>query len=226
MLLPQFKNLKLVIFDVDGTLYSQSKLRNKMIRALLGYYIVRPWSVKELLIIYHFRKERELKAGFEGDDLYNQQFEWCAAKMKVPVEKVKAVINKWIFEFPNKYLADCMYPDVKDAFETLRGQQILIAIYSDYDAEEKIRHMNLFADLFISSTDSAINAMKPSPKGLNYIIEKFEMPNKAHCIFIGDRIELDGKCAMEAHVPFILAEKELLSRNFYKTLSKKILNVS
>ncbi|WP_421943921.1 HAD family hydrolase [Pedobacter sp.] len=218
------ENIKLVIFDVDGTLYDQSKLRNKMIVALVGYYLLRPWKYYELLIIYHFRKEREKKAGFTGENLYNEQFMWCASKVNLPVEKVKAVIDKWIFQFPNKYLKNCMYPGVKEIFNVLKANQIALAIYSDYDSKEKMASMGIEAQLLVSSTDSTINSMKPLPKALNYIAERFNINDKNNCIFIGDREELDGECAKNADIPFLLINKKKARNNFYSKLSKEILN--
>ena len=37
-----WQNVKVVIFDVDGTLYEQSTLRKKMLLSLLTFYIKRP----------------------------------------------------------------------------------------------------------------------------------------------------------------------------------------
>jgi len=220
------ENLELVIFDVDGTLYDQSKLRSKMFLALLSYYSIRPWRFSELFILYYFRKEREKRAGTEVVDLQNQQFIWCAEKTNYPIEKIKAVVEKWIFNFPNKYLKNCMYSGLDTFFCELRKNKVLIAIYSDYDAVLKMQHMDLRADLLVSSTDEDINAMKPMPNGLNYILSALEIKNKTNCIFIGDRQELDGKCAELAGVPFLLINKQQAKNNFYKSLSKTLLNVS
>lgn len=225
MINPITENLELVIFDVDGTLYDQSKLRSKMLLALLSYYFLRPWKFSELLILYHFRKEREKRAGEEIVDLQNEQFVWCAKKTNYSIKKIKAVIEKWIFNFPNKYLKDCIYPDVDTFFKELKKNNILIAIYSDYDAGLKMQSMGLKADLLVSSTDENINAMKPLPNGLNYIFSGLAIKNKTNCIFIGDRQELDGKCAEIAGVPFLLIDKPQ-ANNFYKSLSKTLLNVS
>lgn len=224
MISTPLKNIKLVIFDVDGTLYDQSKLRNKMITALFCYYFLRPWKYRELLIIHHFRIEREKRAGFEGENLKQQQFEWCANKLNCSVERVRLVVDKWIFEFPNKYLVNCMYPGVAETFEILKSYGILRAIYSDYDSEEKLKCMSLDAELLVSSTDTNINAMKPLPKALSYIINKFNITNKESCLFIGDRQELDGECAKLAGIQFLLIDKNKAKDNFYHILSKNILN--
>ncbi len=88
-----WKKIKVVIFDVDGTLYDQSIMRKKMMFALLSYYLIRPWKYKELKILSDFRKEREKRTGDVGKDIQNAQYEWCAAKGNYPLSVVKSVVD-------------------------------------------------------------------------------------------------------------------------------------
>jgi putative hydrolase of the HAD superfamily len=215
--------LELVIFDVDGTLYDQSKLRKKMFLAFIGYYALRPWKFNELLILHHFRKEREKKAGYAINDLQNEQYKWCAEKAGVAIEKVKRVVDRWIFDFPNQFLAEAMYPGVSNFFQDLENRKILKAVYSDYDAEKKLERMNINVALSVSSTDKDINAMKPLPNGVNYILSKLNIADKNNCLFIGDRQELDGECAGLAGIPFLLIDKASAKINLYELLSKNII---
>ncbi|GAA3950093.1 HAD family hydrolase [Pedobacter ginsengiterrae] len=215
-------NIKLVIFDVDGTLYDQSKLRKKMLVELIRYYIFKPWRFKDLLIVYHFRKEREKKAGQQINNLQEEQFKWCAAKINAPLNRIKEVVDKWIFKFPIKYLKESAYPDVNYFFSKLKENGVLTAIYSDYDSKLKLDSMNLSANLLVSSTDENINAMKPLPDGLNYILAKLNIEDKGKCLFIGDRQELDGICAERAGIPFLLIDNDNANDNFYKSLSNKL----
>jgi putative hydrolase of the HAD superfamily len=202
-----WKTLKVLILDVDGTLYDQSKLRKRMLIELLKYYIVRPLKLKELLILYHFRALREKMAGFEGTDLESEQYLWCAAKLEVPVEKVKSVVKKWIFEFPNPFLMECSYPGIKSLIQLLNQHRLGTAIYSDYSAVEKLKALdNLCVDLVVSSTDKQISCLKPSPKGLIFIMEKMNIIS-SECLYIGDREEIDGFCAAAARIPFINISK-------------------
>lgn len=219
-----WNKLDLVIFDVDGTLYDQKKLRKKMMQSLLFYYLMRPWQFKDLLILHHFRKEREKKAGYAGTNLQIEQYEWCVNKTKIPLKRVKEVVDKWIFNFPNKYLKECVYPGVEDFFKNLEDKNILKAIYSDYDSIQKLKEMGLVVDIIVSSTDQDINAMKPLPNGLNYILNSLKIEDKTRCVFIGDRMELDGKCAENAQIPFLIINKEQAKINLFKSLSNKLLN--
>jgi len=197
-----WENLKVLILDVDGTLYNQSKLRKKMLFALFGYYLFRPWQIKDLLILYHFRSEREKKAGYCGTDLENEQYQWCVEKVNVPVEKIKKVVEKWIFEFPNRYLLSCYYPEIPPLLELLKEKNIKTVIYSDYKATQKLDQLKIKADLVLASTDPLVNCLKPNPRALSHIMHAFKVLN-TQCLFIGDRDELDGQCAANAGITFL-----------------------
>ncbi len=198
---PLWQHKKVIIFDVDGTLYNQSKLRKKMAFSLLTYYALRPFKFKELLIIKTFRQERENRAGQRFKNLQEEQYEWCAKKLNINIEKVKNVVKKWMIDYPNRYLLSCTYPEIIEFFQKIKKANIPVAIYSDYPAIEKVSFMNLKADYFISSTDENINALKPLPDGLLAICNHFNVEAK-NCLFIGDRHEMDGLCAENAGMPY------------------------
>jgi putative hydrolase of the HAD superfamily len=215
--------LELVIFDVDGTLYDQKKLRKKMMLALFLHYLLRPWRYKELLILYHFRKEREKRHGYQSDDLQTEQYLWVLSKVNVSLSRIKKVIDYWIFNYPNKYLKSCTYPGLEQFFAELKKKNIRTAIYSDYESEQKLKSMNIAVDLIVSSTDTYVNAFKPIPIGLNYIITELKIKN-GNCLFIGDRKELDGECALRAAIPFFLINEDSTGKQYYNMLSDQLQN--
>lgn len=212
--------MKAVLFDVDGTLYEQSRLRRKMLFALLGYYARRPWRWQEMLVLQRFRAEREKRTGAAGGpDLENAQYTWCAG---YPPAQVRAVVQQWIFDHPNQYLADCVYPGVREFFAALRRHDIKIGIYSDYKAHEKLAAMGLTADVIVSSTDPEIDRFKPDPRGLLYLAQQLGVA-PAECLFIGDRPELDGECAIQAHMPYRIVDKQPFDDfTFYRTLTTEL----
>ncbi|WP_162055636.1 HAD family hydrolase [Pontibacter pamirensis] len=210
---------KVVIFDVDGTLYHQPKLRKRMLRALLAYYALRPWRVKEVLILHHFRAEREKRSGSACSSLEDGQYAWCAQKGNYPLDKVRQVVGYWMFRFPNQYLQACLYPGISTLFDTLRNHNIKIAIYSDYKAHDKLKAMNLQADLVVSSTDPEVDRLKPDPKGLLYITGKLQV-DPSECLFIGDRQELDGESAIRANMPYLIVDRKPLGKfDFYQKMA-------
>ena len=213
--------IKVVIFDVDGTLYDQTKLRRKMFFALISHYMFRPRRFKDLLILYHFRAEREKRSGDHGPDLENQQYQWCAQKVDVPLERIRKVINHWIFTFPNRFLGECIFPGVRSLFNELRKNGIKIAIYSDYKASDKIAALDLHADIIVCSTDENIDRFKPHPKAIHHVRTLFNA-RPEECLFIGDREELDGKCAINAGSPYLILDKKLNGANFFKKIQSGI----
>ena len=217
-----WEKVKLVIFDVDGTLYDQSKLRKKMMFALLKYYALRPWRLNEMRILAHFRSEREKKAGAIGPDLENLQYAWCAEKGGYTVAKVKEVVAKWIFDFPNQYLGATTYPGTQELFGALRQHGIKIAIYSDYKAHDKLKAMHLSADYVVASTDPEVDRLKPDPQGLLYLVSKAGV-SVTDCVFIGDRQEMDGDCALRAGMPYLIIDKKPYSEfDYYQQLIKQL----
>lgn len=199
----QLETIKLVIFDVDGTLYNQRKLQFCMCLSLLKYYLIHPFEIKDLYILYQFRKEREKHSGYNSTNLNAEQYEWCASKLHIPVKRVKAVISKWIYDTPLRYLRNTQYSGASALFDTLRGQNIKIAAYSDYPANDKLNAMNLKTDISVSSTDAEINSFKPSPQGIYFICKELNIDKEA-CLFIGDRDSRDGQCARNAGVRYIV----------------------
>lgn len=214
--------IKVVIFDVDGTLYDQSKLRRKMLLELLKYYLVRPWRLKELLILSHFRSERENKNNYNDAGLIEDlQYEWCAVKGNYSLTDVKEIVKQWMFVFPNPYLKQYVFEGVNTFFNFLKQSNIKIAIYSDYKADDKLKSMGLEADLIVSSTDTYINKLKPNPEGLNFIVKHFTV-SKEECLFIGDRQEMDAECAINAQMPYIILSKNKKEKNeFFINLKNK-----
>jgi phosphoglycolate phosphatase/putative hydrolase of the HAD superfamily len=216
------RKVKAIIFDVDGTLYEQSRLRSKMLVDLLAYYALRPWRLQEMRILQRFRAEREKRPGATGPDLENEQYKWCADKGQFPVQKVKQVVNRWMFTHPNQYLLNCVYPGTHSFFNAIREHGLKIGIYSDYKAHDKLVAMNLAADIVVSSTDPEIDQLKPAPAGLLHIANALGLAPE-ECLFIGDRQELDGLCAERAGMPYLIVDKQPFSSfTFYQHLEQRL----
>lgn len=69
---------KAAIFDVDGTLYDQRKLRLFMVRDMFNCVLRQPGRISELRILWLFRKMREKHAVDAASDLESWQYVWAA----------------------------------------------------------------------------------------------------------------------------------------------------
>ncbi len=128
-----------------------------------------------------------------------------------------------MFCYPNKYLLKCSYPGVGSFFKALQEKDLYTAIYSDYPAVDKLKAMNLQADLVVSSTDADIDRLKPDPTAVLHIANYFKV-NTNECLFIGDRHELDAQCAINAGSPYFIIDKKPYAKfDFYTNLKLKIL---
>lgn len=173
-----------------------------MLFELIKYYLPRPMRLKELSVIYHFRAEREKRHGYCGTDLETEQYQWCAAKVNLPIAVIRQVVSKWIFDFPNSYLLNSRFEGIPVLLSVLKKAGIKIAVYSDYTATDKLKYLEIETDMTVASTDAGINCMKPAPKGLLHIMKTLNV-QPAECLFIGDRDELDGHCAANAAMPYL-----------------------
>lgn len=220
---PDWSRVKAVVFDVDGTLYDQSKLRRQMMLALLSHYMLRPWQIKDILLLSRFRVERERRPGYGCPDLESDQYTWCEGKGGYPAARVRQVVEHWMHRAPLKYLGACVYTGTAAFFIALRDNNIRVAVYSDYPAVEKLQAMGLRADVVVSSTDPGVNVLKPDPTGLHLVADQLGIP-VSECLFIGDRQELDGACAESAGMPYLIVGKGPEAYTFYPQLTQQLHN--
>ena len=193
----------LVVFDLDGTLYDQRRLRwcmaLRMVRELL-------WSSRgrhQIQIIRSFRKFREKLAEAEAEDVINLQYAGVAHELRISEDEVRAVVEAWLLQRPLKYLRKFREPYVDQVFSKLRKAGKIIAILSDYPVCAKLEVLGLSADIIVAATDVDVNRFKPNPKGLLRVLDLANaVPER--CVVIGDRDDRDGECARRIGAPFLL----------------------
>jgi FMN phosphatase YigB (HAD superfamily) len=219
-----WKNIKLVVFDVDGTMYNHKKLRQKMFFSLVYYYLPRPMQWPDLKILKIFREEREKHKGLSAANLGNDQYEWCRTRTGKDIDRIRQVVDRWIMVYPLRLLKQLVYPGLHGLFAQLKKAGIPVAVLSDYPAEEKLQVMGFEADLVIDSADKRVNALKPDPAGLKFIAEYFNTDPR-DIVLIGDRDDTDGEAARKINMPYIIIEKDKIhSGHYFQKLAEQIDN--
>jgi phosphoglycolate phosphatase/putative hydrolase of the HAD superfamily len=203
---------KALIFDVDGTLYDQGKLRRRMLLNLFFVLAGNPLFIRDIKVLHTFRKKRELLS--ECSDtiggIDNRQYAEAAQASGLGIVEVRRIVNDWIFEKPLKHLARCVYPGVKDLFSILRQKNYKIGIFSDYPCHAKLQALGLEADAMVCATDEQVDRFKPHPAGLLFTAKALGVP-VTNCFFIGDRNDKDGECARRAGMPYLILPRRQIS---------------
>jgi putative hydrolase of the HAD superfamily len=183
--------IELVVFDVDGTLYDQRRLRLRMTRDLL-LHALRNRRLDELRVLAAYRTLREQLAQREVHDFERVLLAQAARRSGLPPASVAAIAAEWLERRPLSYLPACRYPGVAELFQRLRARGKRIAILSDYPAQAKLRTVALDADIIVCAAD--VGVLKPHPRGLQHVMDLAgAMP--AATLMIGDRPERDGAAA-------------------------------
>lgn len=216
----EWKDIKGVIFDVDGTLYDQRRLRLKMFRMLAGRLFADRHAFHEIRVLRYFRKVREYLADKEVSGVSQQQLSMVADKLSIDPQSVADIVEKWIYNMPLDHMAACRFPMVDSFFEALARRGVKIGIFSDYPIEDKMAALGLHADASCYSLEPDVNRLKPQTAGLQKLVKIMGL-NGSDCLLIGDRESRDGECAKRFGMPFLLCRGHL----FYKKLMQEAARV-
>ena len=176
------------ILDVDGTLYSQKKLRIRMLLRLIIYYGLRPFKIKELFALIYFRKLRE-------DPLYKNEsidklYILIKKKTNLDVFITEKVIQKWMFTSPLNILKKYAYDDVIDFINEQHKIGKKIIIYSDYPAKDKLNKLEIEFDNIFASGEDGIIEQKPSLNAMKKILKDTDIDINS-TLYVGDRNDRD-----------------------------------
>jgi FMN phosphatase YigB (HAD superfamily) len=216
------RKFRLFIFDLDGTLYAQDKLRRRMIIHLISRFLIFSIHSIDLKIITSFRRLRENHKGYASPTLESDQYNWCAEELKIPAEKVENRIKRFMLKLPIKYLLRTRYRNIDKVFDALKKQNIAITIYSDFPVREKLEALHLKADGLFCATDKEIQQLKPSANAIDIICKQMNI-SKEETIMIGDRDDTDGESARLAGISFLKVDvRQARSGQFYTNLLQMI----
>ncbi|MEO6693945.1 MAG: HAD family hydrolase [Ignavibacteria bacterium] len=187
--------IKAVLFDVDGTLYNQNKLRVIIAITVILSCIIFPFTaIRKLKVIKHYRMSQETLRQNDNlcSDLGAEQIRLTAEKTGIDVEKVKMIVSKWFEEVPLIFLPLCKKKDLYKTFKNLFLQNIQLGLFSDYPSQNKAKALKLdaFITSYVCSTDPDVGKFKPDPKGFIKSSEKMGIP-VINFLYVGDRAEVD-----------------------------------
>lgn len=206
MISVDWRDVRLVVFDVDGTLYDQRALRRAMLRDLL-FDALRSRSLGTLRVISRFRQVREELADAGVEDFAALQYSRTAEQTGRDAAEVKLLVEHWMERRPLPHLPATRFPGLAELFGRLRDRGTTIGVWSDYPAHDKLQALGLRADIVCSAGDTEVGRLKPSPRGLLAVMAKAGC-EAGETIMIGDRHERDGLAAEAAGVRALIKSSD------------------
>ena len=198
-----WRQIRLVAFDVDGTLYAQRPLRLRIAAALIAHS-VRSVSNQTISVLKTYRKLRERLGDNETPDFDQVLVRMVAQHHHLDQDLVRGMVAEWMEERPLGFLARCRYPAAASLFERVRTSGRAVGVLSDYPAHAKLKAMGLEADYVVSAGE--VGRLKPHPRGLQRLMELAEATPE-ETVLIGDRVERDGEAARRAGAVCLLRSK-------------------
>jgi FMN phosphatase YigB (HAD superfamily) len=194
--------IRLVVFDVDGTLYRQFALRVCMMAEMAGH-LVRTGDAAFVKVVKTYRELREEMGASEMQDFEDTLVARTGEQAGVPGDQVREIVADWIEHRPLRHLARCTVPGVRQLFAGLRRRGKQVAIWSDYPASGKLKALGLEADIVLASGDAGVRILKPHPRGLEWIMSAAGV-GRDETLMIGDRDDRDGAAATRASVAALI----------------------
>ncbi|MBI3893843.1 MAG: HAD family hydrolase, partial [Candidatus Wallbacteria bacterium] len=203
--------LRLVTFDLDGTLYSNSTYVPKLVwHWFLANFMRAPFAtLRRVRAARLYQKAREaLRRRGQVSDLRAEAFAQAAAASGYAEEFVRATIEGLIYDNPFDGAAAHVYPDVRETLLVLHARGLKLAVLSDYPVEKKLAALGLADagwDLLMSAED--VNALKPHPALFTAACARLDVP-PAEALHVGDRTDCDVAGAHAAGMKTLLFRAE------------------
>ena len=191
---------RLVIFDLDGTLYAKPHMVWHMLFS----------APNEWRLMWAERKTRkQLRGKWLGDEnkFYQTYFQTMATYCSLSTDQLRI----WYFEKYMPLMVNVIQKYYKTAEWILplilecKKRGIRLVILSDYGhTHEKLEALGIENDLFdwvVSAPE--LGGLKPAPQLISKVTESMGVTN-SQCLIIGDRVDTDGLLAKSAGVAFCL----------------------
>lgn len=209
-----WRDIRLVAFDVDGTLYRQRPLRLRMGRDMVLHTVAKR-DLSAIGVISAYRRIRERLGDEEVVDFERVLIAETAKATSMSPESVQAIVSEWIETRPLRYLRSCLFSGVPQLFAGLQRAGRKIGIFSDYPATEKLAAMGLAAHHVVAACD--VGLLKPHAKGLESLMAEASATAR-DTLFIGDRVDRDGIAGQRAGVrTLIRSSKPIEAFQTFKT---------
>jgi HAD superfamily hydrolase (TIGR01509 family) len=214
--------LKVVVFDVDGTLYRQAPVRRAMLLRLLRLTLRHPvkgWRTVRTLSAYRQAQEH-LRRDSSGD-VAEAQIRVACERTSSDRASVTACVERWMEQEPLAILPRCAHAGLVEFLHACKARGLRLAALSDYPAAAKLQALGI-ADLFevvLCAQAPEVGVFKPHPRGLQVALQRLGV-GRDECLYVGDRADVDAAAAEAAGIPCaILTRDKATSGDTHKSVT-------
>lgn len=203
------QNIKVIAFDIDGTLYPSFSLYKR-----IGFYVL-----KNLRFYLHFNKVRRImhRTGPLAD-FYGYQARLLAEELKCSAEEARAKIDGIVYDGLRPFFKKVKtFPDVELCFKTLKEAGYRIAVLSDFPPSQKGEFWNLgqYCECILGSEE--IGALKPSKFPFGMLARTLNVSTE-EILYVGNSMKYDVLGAQNAGMmsAYICSKFKLFFKNLFK----------
>lgn len=199
--------LKAIVFDVDGTLYDQTRVRLGMLGRLMAFtarYPTHGWQA--IRILREFRRAQEtLRHRDSVGDTSLAQAQEVSRRLGVSLDDVRRAVMRWMEHEPLDLLSAARRDGLLETLAAARDRGIRLGVCSDYPAEAKLAAMHLHDvfDVVVCAQDADVQSFKPDPRGLLVATERLRV-QPSESLFVGDRPDVDAVAAERAGMASVI----------------------
>ena len=185
----EFKNIKVVAFDIDGTLYPDYRL----------YFRIIFYFLKNFKFYVHFNNVRNIMHRTAPlPDFYEYQARLLSDELKCPLAEAKGKIEKIVYKGLTPYLEKTRtFSHVEETFKLIKEKGLRIAILSDFPPSQKGDMWGLlkYCDLVHGSEENG--ALKPSKYPFGVMAMDLGVAPE-EILYVGNSVKYDVKGSKNA----------------------------
>lgn len=204
------------MFDVDGTLYDQTRVRLGMMRRLLAFSVRHPGAgLQTIRVLREYRRAQDRLRCCDASpaDMREAQEAEAARAAGVTRLVVRQCVMRWMEFEPLDMLWPARRDGVVEALAAARARGLKLGICSDYPAAAKIAALRLHRafDAIVCAQDRDVQRFKPDPRGLLVAVERLGAKPE-ETLYVGDRPEIDAVAAARAGVTSVMVAQRATPR--------------
>lgn len=190
-------DLTAVAFDIDGTLYSNTRM----------HLCSLPFALRHARLLAAFRRVRlELRRVRPIEDFHALQAELLARELEVSVAEAAGIIETVFYDRWERVLEHVpLFPDALETIRALRDAGLKVAVASDFPVERKLAILGLEGLWDCEVSTEAVGYLKPNPEPFLALLDCLQEPAD-RVLYVGNnyRYDIEGARAVGMHAAHLV----------------------